>query len=71
MIRKLGLNHLLSSEKNIITCNIDGQIITNQRSIFNQISNSTFNKIFVYSQTAKFDNRSDIFLDYHSKTNLI
>jgi cadmium resistance protein CadD (predicted permease) len=30
MLQELGLNYLLSSEKNVITFNVDGKIITNQ-----------------------------------------
>jgi hypothetical protein len=67
MIHKLGLNKFLSSEKKIIIFNVDGQIITNQRRTFNQISNSTFNTIIRPSKTSKFDNKSDVFVDYNPK----
>jgi hypothetical protein len=68
MIRKLGLNHLLSLEKNIITVNVDGQMITNQGTTFTQISNSTFDTIILSSKTTKFDNKSDLFVDSDPKS---
>jgi hypothetical protein len=67
MVRKLGLNHLLSSEKNIITFNVDGKIMTNQRKTFDQISNSTFDTIVSPSKSIKFNNKSDVFIDYDPK----
>jgi len=61
----IGLNYLLSSEKNVITFNVDGPIIRNQRKTFYQISNSTFDTIISLSKITKFDNTSDVFLDYN------
>jgi hypothetical protein len=64
MIRKLGLQQSLSSEKkNVITFNVGGQTITNQRTTFIQVSNSTFDTIL--PPTKKYD--SDIFVDYDPK----
>ncbi len=69
MLRKLGLNQLLSSEKkNIITFNVGGQIITNQRTTFNQVSNSSFDTIVSPSKIKNFNDKSDVFLDYNPKT---
>jgi hypothetical protein len=67
MIQKLGVNQFLSLEKNMITFDVGGQIITNQRATFNQISNSTFNITVSSSKTTKFDNKSDVFVDYDPK----
>ena len=67
MIQKLGLNHLLSLEKNIINFNVGGHFITNRRSTFSQVSNSTFDTIVSPSKTKTFDNKSDVFLDYNPK----
>jgi hypothetical protein len=67
MIRKLGLNELLSSEKNIITFNIGGEVMTNRHSTFTQISNSTFDSIVSSSNITRFKHRSDIFVDYNPK----
>jgi hypothetical protein len=63
MIRKLGLDQFLSSEKqNIITFNIGGQMITNRRTKFTQISNSSFETI-----VSPLNNQSNVFLDYDPK----
>jgi hypothetical protein len=67
MIQKLGLNHLLSLERNIINFNVGGHVITSRRSTFTEISNSTFDTIVSPSKTTKFDNKSDAFLDYDPK----
>ena len=67
IIQKLGLNKFLSSQKNIITFNVGGQIITTRHRTFNQTSNSTFNTIVQPSKTYEFDNKSDLFLDYDPK----
>jgi hypothetical protein len=62
MIQKLGFTHLLSSEENnILSFNVGGQSITNKRTIFNQISNSTLENIVSSS------NKNHVFLDYHPK----
>jgi hypothetical protein len=67
MIGKLGLNHLLSSEKNTITFNIGGQMTTNRHTTFNQISNSTIDTIVPSNRTTNLDDKSDVFLDYDPK----
>ncbi|CAF0917879.1 unnamed protein product [Adineta steineri] len=64
MLRKLGLDQFLSSkEKNILTFNVGGEIITNHRSTFTQVINSTFNTSSLPSKTIN----SDVFLDYNPK----
>jgi hypothetical protein len=68
MIRKLDLHHFSSSEKqNIITFNVGGQILTNRRTTFTQVSNSTFNTIIAPPQQTNFTNESDVFIDYDPK----
>ena len=68
MLKKLGLNQLLSLEKNnIITFNVGGQIITNRHATFTQVSNSTFDTIVLPSKIQNFNNQSDVFLDYNPK----
>ena len=62
MIRKLELQRFLSSEKkNIITFNVGGQKITNQRTIFTNISNIST------SQIINLNNENDVFIDYDPK----
>ena len=51
MVRKLGLTDLLSNEKNIVTLNIGGQLITNQQANFPDLSNSN----------------DDVFIDHNPK----
>jgi hypothetical protein len=59
MIKKLGLQQSLSSEKkNVITFNVGGQKITSQRTTFTQVSNSTFDAMM------NFNNENDVFVDY-------
>jgi hypothetical protein len=59
MIKKLGLQQSLSSEKkNVITFNVGGQKITSQRTTFTQVSNSTFDTMM------NFNNENDVFVDY-------
>jgi hypothetical protein len=68
MIRKLGLQQLLSSKKkNVITFNVGGQKITSQRTTFNQISNSTFDTIVPPTIMMNLNDESDVFLDYDPK----
>lgn len=67
MIRKLGLNHLLSLEKNIFTFNVGGQIMTNQRTTFNQISDSTLNINISSTKTTNLNDKSDVFIDSNPK----
>ena len=54
MMTKLGLGHLLLSDKNVITFNTDGQIITSQRTTFNQL-------------ITEVNHTSEIFVDHHPK----
>jgi hypothetical protein len=64
MIRKLGLQQSLSSEKkNVITFNVGGQKITNQRTTFMPVSNSTFDTIVPPTKMME----SDVFVDYDPK----
>jgi hypothetical protein len=59
MIKKLGLQQSLSSEKkNVITFNVGGQKITSQHTTFTQVSNSTFDAMM------NFNNENDVFVDY-------
>jgi hypothetical protein len=69
MIKKLGLQQmLLSDKKNIITFNVGGKLITNRRTTFTKISNSTFDTSIVSSrQHTNFNNESDVFVDYDPK----
>jgi hypothetical protein len=68
MIRKLGLQQSLSSEKkNVITFNVGGQTITNQRTTLTQVSNSTFDTIVPPSKMINFNNQNDVFVDYDPK----
>jgi hypothetical protein len=68
MIRKLRLQQSLSSEKkNVITFNVDGQTITNQRTTLAQVSNSTFDTIVPPSIMINFNNPNDVFVDYDPK----
>jgi hypothetical protein len=68
MIRKLGLQQsLLSEKKNVITFNIGGQTITNQRKTLTQVSNSTFDTIIPPSKMINFNNENDVFVDYNPK----
>ncbi len=68
MIRKLGLQQSLSSEKkNVITFNVGGQKITNQRTTFTQVSNSTFDTIVPPTTKINFNNETHVFVDYDPK----
>jgi hypothetical protein len=68
MIRKLGLQQSLSSEKkNLITFNVGGQTITNQRTTLAQVSNFTFDTIIPPSKMINFNNPNDVFVDYDPK----
>jgi hypothetical protein len=68
MLRKLGLQQSLSSEKkNVITFNVGGQKITNQRATFTPVSNSTFDTIVPPTKMMNFNNESDAFVDYDPK----
>ena len=67
MLRKLNLHQFLSLDKTIITFNIGGQIITNQRTTFTQVSNSSLDTLISSSQTTKLDNKSDVFVDSNPK----
>jgi hypothetical protein len=68
MLRKLGLQQSLSSEKkNVITFNVGGQMITNQRTTFTQVSNSTFDTIVPPTKMMNLNNESDVFVDYDPK----
>jgi hypothetical protein len=68
MLRKLGLQQSLSSEKkNVITFNVGGQMITNQRTTFTQVPNSTFDTIVPPTKMMNLNNESDIFVDYDPK----
>ncbi len=68
MIRKLGLQQSLSSEKkNVIIFNVGGQKITSQRTTFTQVSNSTFDTIVPPTKMMNFNDESDVFLDYDPK----
>ncbi len=59
MLRKLGLQQLLPSEKkNVITFNVGGQMITSQRTTFIQASNAT---------SMTLNNENDVFIDYDPK----
>jgi hypothetical protein len=68
MLRKLGLQQSLSSEKNnVITFNVGGQTITTQRTTFTEVSNSTFDTIVPPSKMINFNNQNDVFVDYDPK----
>jgi hypothetical protein len=68
MLRKLGLYHLLpSEERNVITFNVGGQMITNQSTTFTQVSNSALDTIVSHSKTTNFNYESDVFLDLDPK----
>ncbi len=68
MLRKLGLQQSLSSEKkNVITFNVGGQTITTQRTTFTEVSNSTFNTIVPLSKIINFNYQNDVFVDYNPK----
>jgi len=68
IIRKLGLQQSLSSEKkNVITFNVGGQTITNQRTTLTQVSNPTFDTIVSPSKMINFNNKNDVFVDYDPK----
>jgi hypothetical protein len=64
MLGKLGLS---SKKKNVTTFNVGGQKITNQRTTFTPVSNSTFNTIVATTKIINFNNESDVFVDYHPK----
>jgi hypothetical protein len=64
MLRKLGLQQSLSSEKkNVITFNVGGQKITNRRTTFTPVSNSTFETIVPPTKMME----SDVFVDFDPK----
>ncbi len=68
MLRKLGLQQLLSSQKkNVITFNVGGQKITNQRTTFTHVSNSTFDTIVSPPKIINFNHQNDVFVDYDPK----
>jgi hypothetical protein len=68
MLRKLGVQQFLSPEKkNVITFNVGGQTITNRRTTFIQVSNSTFDTIVSPSKITPFNNQTDVFIDYDPK----
>ena len=68
MIKKLGLQQSLSSEKkNVITFNVGGQTIRSQRTSFTQVSNSTFDTIVAPTEMSNLNNESDAFVDYDPK----
>ncbi len=68
MLRKLGLQQSLSSEKkNVITFNVGGQTITTQRTTFTEVSNSTFDTIVAPSKMINCDHQNDVFIDYDPK----
>ena len=68
MLTKLGLQQLLSSEKdNVITFNVGGHITTNRRTTFAQVSNSTFDTIARPSGSMHSNDGSDVFVDYDPK----
>ena len=68
MLRKLRLQHLLSSEKKqVITFNVDGQIITNRRTTLTAVSNSTSETIVTPSTIINLHDGSDAFVDYDPK----
>jgi hypothetical protein len=68
MIRKLGLQQSSSSEKkNVITFNVGGQKITNQRTTFTQVSSSTFDTIVPPTTKINFNNETHVFVDYDPK----
>jgi hypothetical protein len=67
MIQKLDLNYLLSLEKNIFTFNVGGQMVTNQRRTFNQISNYTLKNILSSTKTQNLKDKSDVFIDSHPR----
>jgi hypothetical protein len=55
MLRKLSLHRLLSLEKNIISYNVGGHIITNQQKTFTQVLSSNITKnLFVDSDPKVF-----------------
>lgn len=62
MLKKLHLQHLLSmSNQNILTLNVNGQIITTQTSNLRVHNNISF------SNNLKFLDRQNLFIDYHPK----
>ena len=68
MLRKLHLQQLSSSEKKqVITFDVGGQMITNRRTTFATVSNSTFDTVVPPSTTMHFINGSDAFIDYDPK----
>jgi hypothetical protein len=68
MLRKLGLQQSLSSEKkNVITFSVGGQTITTQRTTFTEVSNSTFDTIVPPSKMINFNNQNYVFIDYNPK----
>jgi hypothetical protein len=67
MLRKLGLNELLSSEKNLITFNVGGNIITNRQTTFTQILNSSLNPNVSSSNAMKVDKNHQVFVDHNPK----
>lgn len=68
MLRKLRLQHLLSSQmKQVLTFNVGGQIITNRQTTFTAISNSNSQRIIFPSTAINLPNGSDVFLDSHPK----
>ena len=66
MIKKLGLQQSLSSEKqNVIIFNVGGQKITSQLTTLNQILlNSTLNRTLSPIKIMHSNDESDIFIDY-------
>ena len=53
MLKKLGLDQQLSLEKNLITFNVGGHIMTNRQKTFTQVFNSTFDTILSSSNITK------------------
>ncbi len=51
----------------MITFNVGGQKITNQRTTFTQVSNSTFDTIVPPTKMMNLDNEGDVFIDYDPK----
>lgn len=67
MLRKLGLDQLLSSEKNLITFDVGGQSITNRRTTLTAASKLDFDSMVSSPTTINFNNPNDMFLDYDPK----
>ncbi len=67
MIRKLNIEHLLLKDKNVITFNVNGKLMTNEKLTFNQLSNLNIEKFISSEIITNKDDKSDLFIDHNPK----